>query len=113
MHRFVFRRLCAALMVLTFLSGFPVQGSAMASQMSLAASGELPMPDGCTACGDDQEINMTCPVVFCLGLSAVVFDPTEFITRIPSVEIWVWQQDADVGLAPSPAPHPPRISIPV
>ncbi len=112
MNRFVFRRLCAALMVLTFLSGFSIQGSAMASQMSLAASGELPMPDGCTACGDDQGINMTCPVVFCLGFSAVVFDPTEF-TRTPSVETWVRQQDADVGLAPSPDPHPPRISIPV
>ena len=112
MNRFVFRRLCAALMVLTFLSGFPIQGSAMASQMSLAASGELPMLDGCTACGDGQEINMTCPVVFCLGLSAVVFDPIEF-ARIPSVESWVLQQVADVGLAPSPDPHPPRISIPV
>ncbi len=112
MTGFVFRRLCTALMVLTFLAGFPIQGDAKASQMSLPTSGEPPMSDGCTICGDDPAINMTCPVVFCLGLFAVVFDPTEF-TRIPLIETWVWRQEAGVGLGPSPRTPPPPKYNPV
>jgi hypothetical protein len=78
--------------------------------MSMAASDERPMPDGCNGCGDAPAI-VSCPVLFCLTLSLVAFEPTGF-TRIPSEATWVWRQDAVVGLALGPDPHPPRTPIP-
>jgi hypothetical protein len=110
MNRFVFRRLWAALMVLTFLAGLPMQGFAMTSQMSMAASDELPMPGGPACCGDEPA-KVSCPVSVCLTLSVVAFEPTAF-TPIASEETWVWRQDAVVGPAFIPDPHPPRTSIP-
>lgn len=109
MSRIVFRRLCAALVVLTFLAGLPVQGFAMTSQISMATGDELPMQGGSTCCVDEPA-NVSCPVL-CLALSVVAVEPMEF-TPGPSEENRVWRQDTVLGLAFIPDTPPPRTSFP-
>ena len=97
------------MLVVAFVAGLPMQGTAMTSQMSLAAASEIPMPDGCDTCGDDPAMN-ACPVVFCIGLSAVVLDKQE-LAPIPLESASVRIHGAGAGLSRSPDPYPPRTSF--
>ena len=108
MKSIAFRRVAALLVVLTFVVGLPMQGMAMAPQASLSTSGEMPMPDGCTGCGDVPATSMICPIVFCIGLSAIVVEQPELI-QIPFCETWTGHQLTCVGQTFSPDPHPPRV----
>ncbi len=110
MKRLVFHRWCAALVVLTFLAGLPMQGFAMTLQMSMATGDELPMQGGSTCCVDEPA-KVSCPVLSCLAFSVAAVEPTEF-TPGRSEENQVWRQDTVSGLAFIPDPHPPRTSIP-
>lgn len=109
MNRLLLQRLCAAMLVVAFVIGLPMQGTAMTLQMSLAATSGIPMPDGCDTCGDDPAMN-ACPVVFCIGLSAVVAEKQEFKESLLETALAVIP-DAGAGLSRSPDPYPPRTSI--
>ena len=109
MSKRLLQRLCAAMLVLAFVVGLPMQGTAMTSQVCLAATSGIPMPDVCDTCGDNSTTN-NCPVVFCICLSAVVLDKQE-LAPILLVSASVRIHDAGAGLSRSPDPYPPRTSF--
>jgi hypothetical protein len=109
------RRIGAVLMVLTFVVGLPMQGiafvsAATASPVPWAAATDLPTPDDCDGCVDQPIVGMSCPVVFCVGLSAICSDTRE-CSRIRPDQPSTWFQDAPAGLLVRPDPYPPRTSI--
>ncbi len=108
MSKRLLQRLCAAMLVLAFVVGLPMQGTAMTCQVSLAATSGIPVPDGCDACGDNPTAN-NCPV-FCTGLSAIVPEKQE-LAPIPLVSASGRIHDAVAGLSRSPDPYPPRTSF--
>ena len=109
MSKRLLQRLCAAMLVLAFVVGLPMQGTAMTSQVSLGATSGIPMPDACDTCGDNPTTN-NCPVVLCIGLSVVVLDKQE-LAPIPLVSDSVRIHDAGAGLSRGPDPYPPRTSF--
>lgn len=106
MNKRLLQRLCAAILVLTFVVGLPMQGTAMTSQISLTATSGIPMPGGCDTCGEDLATN-NCPLVFCVGLSAVVLEK-QGLARLPSDTPSNWVQRSNIGRSLSPDPYPPR-----
>lgn len=109
MNKLLLQRLCAAILVLSFVVGLPMQGIAMTSQMAMTATSGIPMTDGRDTCGDDPAMN-ACPVVFCIGLTAVVLEKQE--SKQPSSETaWTDIPDAEAGLSRRPDPYPPRTSF--
>ena len=115
MTKHLIRRIGAALMVLTFVIGLPMQGiavvsAATASPVPWATGADLPTPDDCDGCADQPVVGMFCPIVFCVGLSATVSEEQESV-RFRSHEPSTGFQDAQTGLTVRPDPYPPRTSI--
>lgn len=108
------RRVCAALMVLAFVVGLPMQGIAMASAAaamsapwSADAGGSTPW--GCNGCADQADMGMLCPVVFCIGISAVISTTQDAANVAPDTSL-IWFEETGTGLSSAPDPDPPRIS---
>jgi hypothetical protein len=106
-NSFAFRRLAALLLVLTFVVGLPVQGTAMVAPGPAVAGGETPVSDGCAGCDQERAIGMACPTVICLGFSAITLEPPE-LRRQSAAEAWASRHESGVGVARPPDPHPPR-----
>ena len=115
MRRLLVRRLCAALVVLAFVAGLPMQGAAMASAGAASpapwsAGPDVPAPGSCDGCVDQPAMGIFCPIVFCIGLSAVVSvtaEPSCPPPGMPSVRL----QELGPGLSLGPDPYPPRTSV--
>ena len=115
MRRLLVRRLCAALVVLAFVAGLPMQGAAMASAGAAspapwAAGPDVPAPVSCDGCGGQPAMGMFCPIVFCIGLSAVVSAKAE-LSRPPPGMPSVRFRGIGAGLSLGPDPYPPRTSV--
>ena len=109
MNKRLFQRLCAAILILTFVVGLPMQGAAMTSRISLTATSGIPMPGGYDTCGEDTATN-NCPLVFCVGLSEIVLE-NQGLARLPSDTPSNWVQRSNIGLSLRPDPYPPRTSF--
>lgn len=114
MSRLLFRRICAALLVLTFLVGLPMQGTAMvvsalASPAPWAGDAETPSPDSCDGCGTLPAMIMLCPIVFCIGLTGIFLESPEFERQL-STSYLRSISSSGVGRNFSPDPDPPRLS---
>ncbi len=112
--RCVAHRLYAALLVLGLAIGLPVQAaqaSAMDAHTVLAASTDLPMPDGCGGGGDDASLEAGCPVLLCLVLATA--GEHSALTLFPSTPRASLEQTLRRGLSVSPDPSPPRPILPV
>ncbi len=115
MGRLIIRRLCAALFILAFVAGLPMQGAAMSSATAASpapwsAGPDVPAPGSCVGCSGQPDMGMFCPIVFCIGLSAVVSAKAE-LSRPPPDMLSVRFQDTGAGLSLSPDPYPPRTSV--
>ena len=102
-------------MVLTFVVGLPTQGiaaamSATASPVPWAADAEVPPPDDCYGYGDQAAMGTLCPTVFCIGLTAVVIENSEYANPSPDT-LSLRFQNIGAGLSLSPDPFPPRTSV--
>ncbi|MFQ5620077.1 MAG: hypothetical protein ACE5FR_14025 [Rhodospirillales bacterium] len=115
MRRLPVRRLCAALVVLAFVAGLPMQGIAMvsagpASTAPSSAGPDVPAPVSCDGCGGQPALGMFCPIVFCIGLSAVVAETAQPLRPppgLPSVRF----RKIGAGLSLGPDPYPPRTPV--
>jgi len=115
MYRDLFQRIFATLLVLSFVVGLPMQGtaiafSATASPVPWAGDAETPTPDGCDGCGAPPAMSMLCPTVFCVGLTGVALETPEFERQLPNSHLTPIPTTS-VGLTISPDPYPPRLSI--
>jgi len=115
MNKLLFQRICAALLVLSFVVGLPMQGTAMAvsataSPVPWAGDAEIPTPDGCDGCGTPPAMSMLCPTVFCVGITGVILETPEFGRQLPNTHLRP-NPAASVGLSITPDPYPPRLSI--
>ena len=115
MAKLLMRRIGAIMLVLTFAIGLPMQGYAVvsattASPVPWATGADLPTPDNCDGCADQPVVGMFCPIVLCVGLSAIVSEEREsdrFRSQEPSTGV----QDTQAGQPVRPDPYPPRTSI--
>ena len=98
-------RLSAGLLVLAFVVGLPMQGRAMTWQASPASTSGFPAPDGCDNCGGEAAAS-NCPVVFCVGLTAIVPEPLAIAPADPATAAGN-RSDAGAGLGRDPDPRPP------
>lgn len=115
MSRHLFQRICATLLVLSFVVGLPMQGtamavSAMASPVHWAGDVETQIPDGCDDCVTLPAMSMLCPTVFCVGLTGVILETSKFEMPLPNTHLRPIST-VRVGLSLTPDPHPPRLSI--
>ena len=108
------QRLCAALMVLAFLAGLPMQGTAMTSVAATSppwsAGADGSRPDTCDRCGDQPVAGMLCPIVFCIGLSAVITkdqEPAGLVSHTASAQF----KETRPGPSYAPDPYPPKASL--
>lgn len=110
MRNLLLFRLATAVLVFSFLFGLPMQGIAMAAQVSFAVSADAPMPDNCDGCGDDPGVSNNCIAVFCAGFPGVVAkDDVSDQTVSNSYQSDPEQRSA--GLLLTPDPSPPRTSL--
>ena len=115
MNRLLFQRVCATLLVLSFVVGLPMQGPAMAlsataSPVPWTGDADTPTPDGCDGCGTLPAMSMLCPTVFCVGLTGVVLETSKFERPLPNTHLRSIPT-ANAGLSITPDPYPPRLSI--
>ncbi len=115
MRRLLVRRLCAAFVVLAFVAGLPMQGTARASAGAASpapwsAGPDVPAPVSCDGCGGQPALGMLCPIVFCIGLSAVVAETAE-PSRPPPGKPSVRFREIGAGLSLGPDPYPPRTPV--
>ena len=115
MRRSLVRRLCAALFILAFVAGLPMQGVAMASAGAASptpwsAEHDVPALGSCNGCSDEPAMGMFCPIVFCIGLSAVVSAEAE-LSRPPPDMPSVRFREIGAGLSLGPDPYPPRTPV--
>ena len=110
MNKPLLQSLCAAILILTFTVGLPMQGTAMASPVPWAGDAETLTPDGCDDCGLPPAMSMLCPTVFCVGLTGIILETPTF-GRLPPNSRLRPMPTASVGLSLTPDPHPPRLFI--
>ena len=101
-------------MVLAFLVGLPMQGTAMASAAAFSppwsASAGGTGPGAYDGCGDQPATGMLCPIVFCIGLSAIIVkqrEPAGLVSHTTTAQF----KETGQGLSYAPDPYPPRTSI--
>ena len=114
MNRFLLQRLCVAIMVLSFIVGLPMQGTALAfstkaSSAPWAEDAETSTSDACDGCGTLPAMSTLCPTVFCVGLTGVVSETSAFERQMPNTHLLLIPISS-VGLSITPDPYPPRFS---
>lgn len=111
MNRRLIKRICAILVVAAVVIGLPMQGTAMASAAGASpapwSAADVPMPGGCKACGDEPAAGMLCPIVFCIGLSAIIVADLDS-ARVMRDKLPIRLEQTSTGSYSSPDPFPPR-----
>jgi hypothetical protein len=105
------RRLVGLLLALTLVVGGAVQNvqsADMAAKMAVAS--DMPMPDGCSGCGGDNDgMPMVCSAICGSTVSAIV--PEAPVLSISSLPVPVAAfAGLQIGQRGPPDPYPPRPS---
>lgn len=115
MKRVLFQRLWALLLVLSVVTGLPVQGIAMTDMNPVDINAPISQPDaadflsydGCDECGPSFGENLLCPTVFCVGVTGIIYEAPVF--GRPQTEVHGFPLPVTrAGLSVVPDPFPPR-----
>jgi hypothetical protein len=108
------RRLSAVLLAVALaVAGLThgIRAPDMGLNMAMAAASEMPVPDQCDGCGNDQK-GMTsaacsahCASAVALPLISLVFD------RMPAATVAPVPEPSATGHADPPDPYPPRPAV--
>ncbi|MFQ5784940.1 MAG: hypothetical protein ACE5H8_08965 [Alphaproteobacteria bacterium] len=68
------------------------------------------MTGGCNWCGDQPAADIPCPVVFCIGLSAIIVADLHSASLMSDTPP-IWLEETSLGLSSAPDPYPPRTPV--
>jgi hypothetical protein len=106
------RRLLGFLLALTLVVGSAVQSvqsADMAAKMS--TSSEMPMPGGCSGCGDDDNgMPMACSAICGSTITALIPVVPALEIADPPLPVLVFA-NIDTSQRSAPDPYPPRPSL--
>jgi len=115
MSRILFKRIFAALLVLSFVVVLPMQGiatavSATTSSVPWASDADNPTSGDCVDCNTSPSMTALCLAVFCVGITGIVLEKSEVERHSSDMHLRSISA-AGVGIPIPPDLDPPQLSI--